>query len=305
MNFYPFHPGDYMLRTAHLEPLEDLAYRRLLDLYYVSEKALDGTAESIARVIRMRSSVAEVASVLGEFFVEEGGCWSHKHCDEVIAKYREKATIAAENGKKGGRPRKQDQSQSDAEENPGKTQPVISGLPEESGSKTNQEPKPNNQEPKDNPPNPPAGGGEDSSGYPQEFETCWAKYPKRAGGNSKKAAHKAWAARIREGVTAEALDAAVQAYASEMIAKGKVGTEYVKQAATFFGPNEHWREAMQPANVHPIRKGLGPDGKLLPGYFWHEADIDLPIEKRRILSDETHDRASGYRWDYLRSRGLA
>ncbi|RPP48164.1 hypothetical protein IPC1156_32430, partial [Pseudomonas aeruginosa] len=38
MNFYPFHPGDYMLRTAHLEPLEDLAYRRLLDLYYVGEK---------------------------------------------------------------------------------------------------------------------------------------------------------------------------------------------------------------------------------------------------------------------------
>ncbi|MGU0640090.1 helix-turn-helix domain-containing protein [Pseudomonas aeruginosa] len=59
------------------------------------------------------------------------------------------------------------------------------------------------------------------------------------------------------------------------------------------------------SNVKSIRKGLGPDGKLLPGYFWHEADIDLPVEKRRILSDETHDRASGYRWDYLRSRGLA
>lgn len=57
------------------------------------------------------------------------------------------------------------------------------------------------------------------------------------------------------------------------------------------------------SNVKSIRKGLGPDGKLLPGYFWHDADIDLPVEKRRILSDETHDRASGYRWDYLRSRG--
>ncbi|MBH4464649.1 DUF1376 domain-containing protein [Pseudomonas aeruginosa] len=154
MNFYPFHPGDYMLRTAHLEPLEDLAYRRLLDLYYVGEKAIEGTAESIARVIRMRSSVAEVAAVLDEFFVEEGGCWSHKHCDEVIAKYREKATIAAENGRKGGRPRKREESQQEPENNPGKTQPVISGLQEESGSKTNQEPKPNNQEPKDNPPTP-------------------------------------------------------------------------------------------------------------------------------------------------------
>lgn len=303
MNFYPFHPGDYMLRTAHLEPIEDLAYRRLIDLYYVSEKALEGTPEVIARVIRMRSNVADVAAVLAEFFIEEAGCWSHRHCDEVIAKYRDKATIAAENGKKGGRPRKQEQPQSDSEENPEKTQSVISGLPEESGSKTNQEPKPNNQEPKDNPPNPPEGGGEDSGSYPQEFETCWAKYPKRAGGNSKKAAHKAWAARIREGVSAETLVAAVQAYAAEMIAKGKVGTEFVKQASTFFGPNEHWRDATRPGNVHPIREGLGPDGKLLPGFFWHDADIDLPIEKRRILSDETHDRASGYRWDYLRRMG--
>lgn len=28
MHHYPFHPGDYMLDTAHLEPMEDLAYRR-------------------------------------------------------------------------------------------------------------------------------------------------------------------------------------------------------------------------------------------------------------------------------------
>lgn len=59
------------------------------------------------------------------------------------------------------------------------------------------------------------------------------------------------------------------------------------------------------SNVKSIRKGLGPDGKLLPGYFWHEADIDLPPEKRRILSEEVFDRVTGYRWDYLRSRGLA
>ncbi|TXH13476.1 MAG: DUF1376 domain-containing protein, partial [Hyphomicrobiaceae bacterium] len=40
MHHYPFHPGDYMLDTAHLEPMEDLAYRRLLDFYYSSEKPI-------------------------------------------------------------------------------------------------------------------------------------------------------------------------------------------------------------------------------------------------------------------------
>ena len=39
MNYYPFHLGDYAARTAHLEPMEDLAYRRLLDLYYLGEIA--------------------------------------------------------------------------------------------------------------------------------------------------------------------------------------------------------------------------------------------------------------------------
>lgn len=75
MNFYPFHPGDYVLRTAHLEPLEDLAYRRLLDLYYVNEGPIQGDAASIARLIRMRSNAAEVAEVLAEFFEETPDGW--------------------------------------------------------------------------------------------------------------------------------------------------------------------------------------------------------------------------------------
>ncbi|SER79508.1 Protein of unknown function [Azotobacter beijerinckii] len=93
MNFYPFHPGDYMLRTAHLDPLEDLAYRRLLDLYYVNENPIEGAAESIARVIRMRSNAAEVEAVLREFFIETTEGWRHNHCDEVIGQYQARANI--------------------------------------------------------------------------------------------------------------------------------------------------------------------------------------------------------------------
>ncbi|WP_137518440.1 DNA-binding protein, partial [Escherichia coli] len=36
--------------------------------------------------------------------------------------------------------------------------------------------------------------------YSPEFEQAWQEYPKRAGGNSKSAAFKAWKARIREGI---------------------------------------------------------------------------------------------------------
>lgn len=142
MNFFPFHPGDYMLRTAHLDPIEDLAYRRLIDLYYVNESPLVGTADELARVIRLRSYSAQVCAVLGEFFTEAEGVWAHSHCDGVIAQYRAKAKQAAENGKLGGRPRK---TQKEPNHNPEITQPVILANPEETGSKANQEPITNNQ----------------------------------------------------------------------------------------------------------------------------------------------------------------
>lgn len=143
MNFFPFHPGDYMLRTAHLDPIEDLAYRRLIDLYYVNEAPLQGSAEELSRVIRLRKHSEQVAAVLQEFFVEsDAQLWSHNHCDEVIDQYRLKARQAAENGKRGGRPKK---TQSEPSPNPAITQPVISANPDETGSEANQEPITNNQ----------------------------------------------------------------------------------------------------------------------------------------------------------------
>ena len=50
MNYYPFHLGDYAAHTAHLEPMEDLAYRRMLDLYYRTEKPLPLDTAEIARL---------------------------------------------------------------------------------------------------------------------------------------------------------------------------------------------------------------------------------------------------------------
>lgn len=79
--------------------------------------------------------------------------------------------------------------------------------------------------------------------YSPEFETAWQAYPKRAGANNKSAAGKAWAARIKSGVTAATMLSGVQRYAAFVAATGRSGTEYVKQAATFFGPDHHFDEA--------------------------------------------------------------
>jgi len=74
----------------------------------------------------------------------------------------------------------------------------------------------------------------------QEFLEAWQAYPKRKGGNSKTDAKKAWLARVKSGVDPSAMLAGVKAYAAYVRSAGKEGTEFVKQAATFFGPSEHY-----------------------------------------------------------------
>ena len=88
------------------------------------------------------------------------------------------------------------------------------------------------------------GGGADRAKIAQEaFEAAWGLYPRRSGGNSRQGAYRAFQARLREGVEAAALVAGVERYAAYCVATGAVGSRYVKQGATFFGPDRHWAEA--------------------------------------------------------------
>jgi len=92
-----------------------------------------------------------------------------------------------------------------------------------------------------------------------KFEALWTLYPKRAGGNPKPLALKAYRARLAAGVTHDELAAGLVRYAAFCAATGKVGTEYVKQAATFFGPSEEaWKELWAiPATLRPPNR-TGP-----------------------------------------------
>lgn len=83
---------------------------------------------------------------------------------------------------------------------------------------------------------------ESTDAYPPEFEQVWKLYPRRHRANPKKPAYKAWKARLRAGHSADAIEAGVKRYAEAVEADGKVGTQYVMQAATFFGPNELFLE---------------------------------------------------------------
>lgn len=94
MNYYPFHLGDYAAHTGHLEAMEDLAYRRLLDLYYLREEALPVDVQATAKLVRMRSHASDVESVLNEFFTLTDAGWTHERCDEEIEKMQDKQAKA-------------------------------------------------------------------------------------------------------------------------------------------------------------------------------------------------------------------
>jgi uncharacterized protein YdaU (DUF1376 family) len=136
MNYYQFHVGDYISHTAHLDPIEDLAFRRLLDLYYQSESPIPNETKMVSKRIRLGSHEQEVINVLSEFFELIDGYWHHSRCDKEILAYQVKSERNREVGKLGGRPKK----------NPEETIMVISGNPNETLTK-NQEPRTINQEP--------------------------------------------------------------------------------------------------------------------------------------------------------------
>ena len=124
MHFYQFNIGDYLKHTAHLTPLEDIAYRRLLDMYYDTEQPIPLETQSVSR--RLRLDIQTVESVLKEFFVESPDGWRNLRCDAEIKAYHVICERNRANGKLGGRKKK--------------TQSVSFGNPDVTQIEANHEP---------------------------------------------------------------------------------------------------------------------------------------------------------------------
>jgi uncharacterized protein YdaU (DUF1376 family) len=99
MHYYQFNIGDYASHTRHLTNLEDLAYRRLLDAYYLQEHPLSVGITSVARQINMREYETEVKAVLEEFFTLTDEGWFHQRVDKEIKHFQAKRQQASNAGK--------------------------------------------------------------------------------------------------------------------------------------------------------------------------------------------------------------
>jgi uncharacterized protein YdaU (DUF1376 family) len=97
MHYYQFHIGDYASHTRHLSLIEDIAYRRLLDFYYLHEQPIK--QRDIARQIGMRDQEQDVLTVLNEFFVSTDEGFVSPRADKEIQHYHSKVEQASRAGK--------------------------------------------------------------------------------------------------------------------------------------------------------------------------------------------------------------
>lgn len=123
--------------------MEDLAYRRLLDLYYLQEKPIAGTVQEIAREIGLNECSTDVEYVLNKYFTHDVEGYVNKRADESIRAYKDKQKKASKAGKASAQARKHKASEQ-----------TFNGRSTDVQPTNNHKPITNNQL---TPPNPPRG----------------------------------------------------------------------------------------------------------------------------------------------------
>jgi len=108
MFYFKFHIGDYRRETQHLTLLEHGVYMTLMSTYYTSEQPLPKDERQLLRLAGARTNEEKqaVLDIVNEFFIPTETHWVHSRIDFELSEYQSKADANRQNGKKGGRPKK-------------------------------------------------------------------------------------------------------------------------------------------------------------------------------------------------------
>ena len=156
MHYYPKNIGDYRRDTMNLSLLEHGVYMTLIDHYTLNEEPFSLDQLDICWAIGARTDDEKTAVclILSKFFIETDKGYTHKRCDEEIAKYHAKSDIARLNANK-------------------RWDSNAKAMQTHSKGNANHKPITKNQEPLTN----------------KDFDKFWEAYPKK---KSKPIALKAW-----------------------------------------------------------------------------------------------------------------
>ena len=142
MHYYKLNISDWNLATAHLSLEEEAVYFRLINFYYDKEQPIPVETQSVIRRLRLGCHSDTVGLILNEFFELREDGWHKDRCDLEIDLYHNKSDKNKENGKKGGRPKKNNE----LDNNPEITQMVSKNNPNITLT-NNHKPITTNQEP--------------------------------------------------------------------------------------------------------------------------------------------------------------
>lgn len=118
--------------------------------------------------------------------------------------------------------------------------------------------------------------------YPDEFEWLWKHKPGRIGANPKKKAYSACKARIKSGSTWREMAEGMKRYTVHCQSEGKLNTQYVMQMATFFGPDEHFKEQW---SVQQPQEYQAPGSE--------QTGVDAPIYTSQIKNFSSANQTEG------------
>lgn len=229
--------------------LEDAAYRRLLDRIYSSEEGIP--TDQAYRVVRARTKDEQSAvdAVLAEFFTIEDGRYVQSRAMAEIEKARRKIEASRNNGRTGGRPKKNPPGSS--QESQQKPDRFSVGSDSETQPKALQTPDSKHQSPEEGSLRSPSGAREEESPEPGGSETHrtrdvprgtsgfdgWAFVDQRLRPVYPRGTfqHPRWieAARtverlVESGADPELIAANAAAYCKQAEALGRAGTQWVK-----------------------------------------------------------------------------
>ena len=86
MKWYKFAAAEYQIKTIHLSDAEDLAYRRLLDMAYLSERPIPLDTSLVSRRIRIDQDIVD--QVLSEFFEKTESGYRNRRVEEEVLAYQ-------------------------------------------------------------------------------------------------------------------------------------------------------------------------------------------------------------------------
>lgn len=100
----PVYIGDYLRDTEELNAEEHGAYLLLLMHYWLKGGVIGSDVARLSRVARTSEETARF--ILGYYFTLEDGNYKNKRADEEMGNAQKRRDAARENGRSGGRPRK-------------------------------------------------------------------------------------------------------------------------------------------------------------------------------------------------------